>query len=46
VLSITAVLAAGVSALYTKRQANSASRQAIEAEKVTATEQRLVPCRP
>jgi hypothetical protein len=40
VLSVVAIAVAGVSAVYTKRQASSAARQAVEAEKVTAIEQK------
>lgn len=39
VLSVVAIAVAGISAVYTKRQASSAARQAVEAEKVTAIEQ-------
>lgn len=40
VLSVAAVVAAGLSATYARRQAVEAGRQAVEAEKVTAIEQR------
>jgi len=40
VLSVVAVVVAGLSANYSRRQAASAGEQAVEAKKVTAIEQR------